>query len=259
MSEEKTTLDDEPENQQALVPAPAPAEREILIPDEHCVDAFRAYQKLQTELDRVLQDCTVKIKGKLYRKKSYWRAVAMAFKLNVDLLQETQITSPANEKDWGWLATYVARAHNGQYAVGDGACFASEKQYASGKNEDTVHNVRSNAHTRAYNRAVSNLVGFGEVSAEEFNHEAPRPQAQRVPNGAVSPSKPEGITQPQLMKIKATGIPLAKSAGQEPKSWFQGLYNELELVGVHSAKDLTKEEASRVIEKLEEIRGESHE
>jgi hypothetical protein len=31
----------------------------------------------------------------------------------------------------------------------------------------TEHNVRSHAHTRAFNRAVSNLVGFGEVSAEE--------------------------------------------------------------------------------------------
>jgi hypothetical protein len=35
----------------------------------------------------------------------------------------------------------------------------------------TEHNVRSHAHTRAFNRAVSNLCGFGEVSAEEMTRE----------------------------------------------------------------------------------------
>ena len=253
MSENEATLVDErefkPESQQAL--APVEKGQSILIPDEHCVDAFQAYQRLQTQLDAVLKDCTVKIKGKLYRKKSYWRAVAMAFKLNVDLLQETQITSPANEKDWGWIATYCARANNGQYAVGDGACFASEK-----RGNDTVHNVRSNAHTRAYNRAVSNLVGFGEVSAEEFNREtaSPMPMAQNVPNGAAS--NPNGITRPQMATIQATTRALASKTNRDPKEYLQGIYNELELVGVHSTKDLTKEEASRVIEKLNEIRGE---
>ena len=44
----------------------------------------------------------------------------------------------------------------------------SEKHGSSG----TVHNVRSHAHTRAFNRAVSNLVGFGEVSADELMHGA---------------------------------------------------------------------------------------
>jgi len=248
MSENEATLIDEPESQQALA---VPAKQAILIPDERSVEAFAAYQRLQAQLDTALKDCTCKIKGKLYRKKSYWRAVGMSFKLSVGLLQEQQLTAPNNEKDWGWMATYCARAMNGQYAVGDGACFASEK-----RGNDTVHNVRSAAHTRAYNRAVSNLVGFGEVSAEEFNREtaSPMPMAQNVPNGAAS--NPNGITRPQMATIQATTRALASKTNRDPKEYLQGIYNELELVGVHSTKDLTKEEASRVIEKLNEIRGE---
>ena len=246
MSENEATLIDEPESQQALA---VPAKQAILIPDERSVEAFAAYQRLQAQLDTALKDCTCKIKGKLYRKKSYWRAVGMSFKLSVDLLQEQQLTAPNNEKDWGWMATYCARAMNGQYAVGDGACFASEK-----RGNDTVHNVRSAAHTRAYNRAVSNLVGFGEVSAEEFNREAPPNAAATANNMAAAATSKTSITSDQRSKIYAMLNP-AKRAGRDPKEYLQGIYNELELVGVHSTKDLTKEEASRVIDKLNEIKG----
>jgi hypothetical protein len=33
---------------------------------------------------------------------------------------------------------------------------------------NSLHNIRSTAETRAFNRAVSNLVGGGEVSADEI-------------------------------------------------------------------------------------------
>ena len=52
----------------------------------------------------------------------------------------------------------------------------------------TEHNVRSHAHTRAYARAVSNLVGFGEVSAEEVDRSdaPPAPVARVVPRPKVT-------------------------------------------------------------------------
>ena len=125
------------------------------------VVAFEEYRKIQSALDEALEDCTMDIRGKKFRKKNYWRAVATAFNLTLELVAEREAQKG---EDWGFLVTYRATAPNGRYADGDGTCFASEK----GDGQDTVHNVRAHAATRAVNRAISNLVGFGEVSAEEM-------------------------------------------------------------------------------------------
>jgi hypothetical protein len=86
-----------------------------------------------------------------------------------------------------YTVTYRATAPNGRSAVGDGTCAAAEKQ--RGRMKATDHNVRSHAHTRAWNRAVSNLVGFGEVSAEEVERGEPdhdaAPAVVRRPDGSV--------------------------------------------------------------------------
>lgn len=143
--------------------------------------AFEEYQKLQTKLDSAMPDCMMEIRGKNFRKKNYWRAIATAFNLSLELISERE---SANGDDWGFLVTYRATASNGRYADGDGSCFASEK----GQGQDSVHNVRAHASTRAVNRAISNLVGFGEVSAEEMIGEQ-RPDAspkQRTSAGSSS-------------------------------------------------------------------------
>jgi hypothetical protein len=177
------------------------------------VEAFAKYKEIQSALDKAMPDCIMTIGNKQFRKKMYWRAIATAFNLSLDLVSE-QRTEPDADGDWGWLVTYRATAANGRSVVGDGSCFATEKwsdrvkcpgcgeaeyTYRSSKedgpshycwkkkggcghqwtppadaeteidkSQGTIHNVRSHAHTRAKNRAVADLVGFGEVSAEEM-------------------------------------------------------------------------------------------
>lgn len=211
-------------------------------------EAWEEYQKLQAKLDHTMKDSTMMIRGKLFRKKSYWRAIATAFNLNVYLIQENQVKNPTDENDWGWVVTYAAQAGNGRYAVGDGACFASEK---TGPGQATVHNVRGHAHTRGYNRAVSNLVGFGEVSAEEMQQE----------NGWTAPPKDTEsnggkMTDKQRAKIYATANELAGQRGEDVKEMMQDIYKRLGL-NVKSMTELNKKEASDVIEKLVEIAGEN--
>ena len=137
-------------------------------------EAVTEYKQIQRALDKALPDCIIEISGKQFRKKEFWRAVATAFNLTVGVTREELAKG---EKDWGYLVVCRATAPNGRAADGDGACFASEKRGPM----RTVHNVRAHAHTRAYNRSVSNLVGFGEVSADELGPGAfkkdPRPQA----------------------------------------------------------------------------------
>ena len=60
--------------------------------------------------------------------------------------------------------TVRAIAPNGVHSDGEGSCSSSEK---GGKSE---HDTRSTAHTRAKSRAISDLIGFGQVSAEEYGN-----------------------------------------------------------------------------------------
>lgn len=146
---------------------PTVVEAEVMLApaDERSVeDSIDAYLKLQQIFDEKLEGCQVTIQGKLYRTRAYWRALATAFNLRVECIHDERMEMP--DGDWGFTATY--RASKGERcAEGDGACMASEKS----ERQATVHNVRSHAHTRAYNRAVSNLVGFGEVSSDEIQRD----------------------------------------------------------------------------------------
>lgn len=151
--------------------------------------AMSEYTKVKNMIDQALPDCIMDIKGKQFRKKNYWRAVATAFNLNVVCIGQERIRR--DDGDWGFEVTYRATAPNGRDIDGDGACMASEKSGSMA----TYHNVRAHAHTRGYNRAVSNCVGFGEVSYDELTDEAkgfaPAPPAQRKAAPQAPAPKPQ--------------------------------------------------------------------
>ncbi len=133
-------------------------------PVERGATQFEEYQALQKALDSLMPEQIISIRGKKFRRKGYWRAVAKGFRVTTEVVREERVEV---DSDWGYL--FIIRATNGagESAEGDGACMASEK--ASG--QATLHNVRAHAFTRAKNRAISDLVGFGEVSAEEIERE----------------------------------------------------------------------------------------
>lgn len=203
----------------ALVQAPSAG---IVRASGDVVQALHEYQGIQKALDEAMPDCIQMIqtsKGpKPFRKKMYWRAIATAFNLDVQLVDEKRIAEEPTPNDWGYVVTYRATAPNGRHADGDGSCFAMEKSYAA---QRTVHNVRSHAHTRAFNRAVSNLVGFGEVSAEEAekdehpsepgSHDGPPPAKKSSP--APSSSGMESIWQGVLKDVRVVNG-VSKSSGK---------------------------------------------
>lgn len=173
---------------------------------QQMVQALEAYRELQTALDRSMPDQVMTLDGRPFRKKGYWRAIAVAFNLSVELIEERRDVSGLfadGRENFGYVVTYRATSPGGRAAVGDGSCFAVEKarrfkcphpengnarrtlhfpqescpdydpnfQWKTLPAQATEHNIRSHAQTRAFNRAVSNLVGFGEVSAEEVERE----------------------------------------------------------------------------------------
>jgi hypothetical protein len=159
---------------------------------DEAIKVWDAYEDLKS---KIVKDSDIqKIEGKDFLKKSYWRKIATFFNLSVEVVEERK---EALGKTFVWHFTCKAiHQPTGRYAIGVGSCDAYEKavlvdgEYMKkgkvtkwGKTKDgksfpeefqwekatpnSIHNIRATAETRAFNRAVSNLVGGGEVSAEE--------------------------------------------------------------------------------------------
>lgn len=177
------------------------------------VKALDAYKDLQNKLDQKMPEAIVTIRGKQYRTKQYWRTIARAFNLSVTTVDGTDQRIMTDDGDWGYLVTYRATAPNGSSADGDGACMASEKSGGS----DTIHNVRAHCQTRAFNRAVSNLVGFGEVSADEMPRDgsgAPQRPSERS-SPAPKTSTPKKTTKKPTKKAPAKVSPETPETPEE--------------------------------------------
>ena len=121
---------------------------------EQAKAAWLEYQNMKAAL--ATPEDKQDMQGHIFLKKSYWRKVVRFYKLNLELLKEWHEDTPRGRV---FYATYRALHPCGAFCDGDGADFATTIE--------EFHNARATAHTRAKNRAVSDLVGGGEVSAEE--------------------------------------------------------------------------------------------
>ncbi len=106
----------------------------------------------------------VRIEGKDFRRKSFWRKIALAYGIDVVLREATQELKDDAEGAY-WSAHVVVRASSrtGRHVDGVASCSNREPN----KRQATAHVVYATAYTRAANRAIADLVAAGEVSAEE--------------------------------------------------------------------------------------------
>lgn len=231
------------EESTALVPV-APGELASPLPafrGPQMAEALVAYKELQGALDRSMPDQLMELDGKAFRKKGYWRAVSVAFNLNVEPIYEAREVHGIFEdgrENFGYVVTYRASSGN-RSASGDGSCFAVEKarrfkcphperegskrtlhwphdtcpdfdpgfQWRTLPAQATEHNIRSHAHTRAYNRAVSNLVGFGEVSYDELDDNEKHEEPRTVGNGHTPQAARPAMQAPQ----RKSGQPISEA------------------------------------------------
>jgi len=102
--------------------------------------------------------------------------------------------------------TVKAIAPDGQYTFGIGSCDSKEIPDERRREHDT----ESKAHTRAKNRAISDLIGFGQVSAEEVGE----PKFVEAEQTEVKPSeeKPRAKVGPPPRKEPF------RSTAEKPKS-----------------------------------------
>lgn len=183
-------------------------------------EAWQSYLKLKEAVQDKEDIQMIKTKEGVrpFLKKSYWRKIATFFNISVKVAEERREDIG---KNIAFHFICKAIAPNGRFAIGAGSCDVFEKGY-----RNTFHNVRATAETRAFNRAVSNLVGGGEVSAEEMVQEE---------------NKEALATEKQIRAIFAIG----KSKGLTGVKTKESIKKRFEL---KSFKDLTKAQASEAIE-----------
>jgi hypothetical protein len=193
----------------ALVVAPQteyrmPTILEPLVDPLAAKEAMDYYERLKASIAR--ESDKQRIGNSTYLKKSFWRRLGKCFGVSAEIVREERSIRECNKycrpKCEGQHVAYavIARAvaHNGQYMDGDGFCVDNEKLDKEKKFNIRVneHVCRGTAVTRAKNRAISDLVGGGEVSAEEMpDYDENVVEAEHRPAPAPRP-KPEPETTP---------------------------------------------------------------
>lgn len=152
------------------------------------------------------------------KKKSAWRKLATAFNISDDVIEKEIIHDECHRII---SARYEVRATlpNGRHGVGTGSASIYDKITKKDTVEPTPfelrqrftnaeHDITSTAHTRAKSRAISDLIGAGEVSAEELSGA-----------GIAKPSKPVKPVKPTSSKPKPSK-PVTNNAnlGNKPKA-----------------------------------------
>lgn len=103
-------------------------------------------------------------------KKSGWRKIGVWFNLSTEPISEHVERdgdgTPLRARVWVRAVSPTGRA-----MAGDGACSYAESRFSgpNGNVSKLENDLLATASTRATNRAISNLVGMGKVSAEEAN------------------------------------------------------------------------------------------
>lgn len=147
------------------------------------------------------------------KKKSAWRKLATAFNISDEVIEKEIIRDECHRII---SARYEVKATlpNGRHGVGTGSASIYDKISKKDTKEPTPfelrqrftnaeHDITSTAHTRAKSRAISDLIGAGEVSAEELSGVGVKPEAPVKPKSAKpKPAKPVAHKAPSKPKVK---------------------------------------------------------
>lgn len=164
-NEERTTAIEMVEN-----PMPMRMSPSIIRPVVNVDEALEAWKEYQALKDKLASDGDfVKIGNKAHPTKQYANKISKFFGLSVQIIKADK---EVNEDGFTWHIWTRATAPNGQYREGDGHCASTERKFSH-----IEHDVYATAVTRSKNRAILELAGFGEVSAEEIVDDNGKPPA----------------------------------------------------------------------------------
>lgn len=152
LGDHKITQDRYLENEIVLAPV-----RPLHTP-EQAAKAWNLFLELKQKL--LTSDDYQNISGKKFIKKSGFRKIAVAFNLSDTILESKRIDS--EDGSFTWRIVVEVQAPNRRICTGVAVCDSKERKFAH-----VEHDVFATCHTRAKNRAISDMVAGGVVSAEE--------------------------------------------------------------------------------------------
>ncbi len=164
MTEEQTTT--------AITPATTMM---LIEPAAEIEELKRHWQTIQELKKSILDKSDVaEIQGRTYVKRSGWRKLQSAFAISDRIASKER--EDQGEGHFLWRVEVEAyHVKTGRSVMGIGTCSTKERKFAH-----VDHDVLATAHTRAKNRAISDLIGLGEVSAEEIESSADEHQDSKL-------------------------------------------------------------------------------
>ena len=161
----KNTRDELPKNE--MVPLPV----QPLVTPEQAAKAWKLFLDLKKKL--LDENDYAFISGKRCICKSGFRKFGIVFNLSDEIVEQEKTVR--EDETFYWRIVTRVTAPNGRTSVGVGICDSNERKFAH-----LEHDVYSTAHTRAKNRAISDMVAGGIVSAEEMSPETPKPEEKNA-------------------------------------------------------------------------------
>jgi len=140
------------------------------------------------------------IQGKTFVMKSGWAKYALVCMVSTEVRDER-----VEERNGNRIYHFTYRAiHQPSNRYADAVGSASEAERKEWNHPE--HDIRTLAQTRACNRAISNLVGGGEISAEEMQTSTRIRQPRKEVNPRATRREPEKSTQLQLGTVNVDVI-----------------------------------------------------
>ncbi len=142
-------------------------------------EALEQQQKLMTAYDRacraLISENDIQREGRReFKKKSAWRKLARAFAISTQIVRTERWWDEDPNGARHFVARVIVRgvAPWGQSVEAVGLCSTRETRFRSNAQRAKAdHDCEATAATRATNRAISDLIAAGEVSAEEVEAE----------------------------------------------------------------------------------------
>lgn len=179
-------------------------EPELIAPAsvEKTIEALKRFEEFKRRV--LTEDDYVPIQNRKYIKKSGWLKYALACNISLEKREEREEVKEDGTRVYHY--TYRAIAPSGRFADAVGSASSDERDFAH-----EIHDVRALAQTRAMERAISNLVGGGELGAEELlpvkeaevevREAKPKP-TQKEAQKEAKPAEQKEVVQVEEVKTK---------------------------------------------------------
>ena len=126
------------------------------------LDPEKDFQKFKTKEKDLDENWVTVIKS--FPKRSAFQKLGRAFNANTRIVDHTEIRTQTGRVKESEYIVEASLPKNIRVVQAMASCSRSEK----GKKDASDHDIKATAETRATNRALANLIGAGEVSADEM-------------------------------------------------------------------------------------------